>query len=112
MLNVTYTISMHHELRDAIGLGAGQDLREHVGMHPIAGRVLGSRFHLVRRDGVGELAVFPRQNDVLNEQRQVDEQQQRRRVLKEADERDVGIDDGQPDRAVEEEVLVAHGWRA
>ena len=63
----------HHELRDAIGLGAGEDLREHIGVHPIAGRVLGSRFHLVGRDGVGELAVFPRQNDVLNEEREVDE---------------------------------------
>ena len=78
-------------------------------MHPLAQRVLGPSFHLVRSDGVGELAVFPRQNDVLNEQRQIDEQEQQRRVLKEADKRDVGIDDGELDRAVEKESLVAHG---
>src|SRR5262245_39820328 len=73
-----------------------------------AGTVLFPCLVLIRSDCLRELAVFPRQNDVLNEQGQVDEQQQRRRVLKEAEGRYVYIDQGQPDRAVEEEVLVAH----
>ena len=66
---VTNTISYVSPPRDPIGLGTGQDLRDHVGMHPFAGRVLFSRFPLIGGERIGELAVFSRQNVVLNEQR-------------------------------------------
>jgi hypothetical protein len=45
---------------------------------------------------------------MLNEQGQIDEQKQQRRILEEADKRDVGIDDRELDRAVEQESLVVH----
>jgi len=76
-------------------------------MNPLAGDMLCSCVPLVAGQRVGEPAIFPRQDDMLNQQRQVDQQQHRRRVLKEADEGNVRIDDGQSDRTVEQEVLVA-----
>ena len=100
---------LRHQPGDAIGFGAGQDLREHVGMHPLAGDVPGSCLQLVGGQRIGEPAIFPRQEDVLHQERQVHQQQHRRRVLKETDERNVRIDDGQPDRTVEKQVLVADG---
>ena len=56
---------LHHQPGDAIGFGAGQDLREHVGMHPLAGDVPGSCLQLVGGQRISEPAIFPRQNDVL-----------------------------------------------
>ena len=65
-------------------------------MHALPRRVLDPGLALQGHDGVGEAAIFPRHDDVLHEKRQVDQEQHRRRVLKEADERDVRVDDRQP----------------